>query len=546
MEWGALAGIVAVYCAVVLGHSDVVPMWDARIYYDQCLVPAVTDGFHLGQLNCFKHPSAAYMTLVALPQMILPGNVFLVHMVNMVLGVLGLLAFHGAVRSLFTDRRGKWERLAMVSCLAFSPLYISSSLNINPDFGVITFGLITLALALSRVFRAVPIAGMFMVFSKEFGIVLYGVGIAIYAIVFVTRNQGSVRGKVLFLLRRSWIAIPVFVFLVHLLVALFTSDQAAVWSPSPGTGKDQAMKGMLDAFTGFSLLDPVFLNYCRGILVLNFNWLYALPVAAFILFKLVCWLFAIEWPTRDLSEDGSQRKRLFTLAMFFVSFLLLTRYRTYSNVRYFLPLLPLLLLSYGWVLGDFVSSRIIRLAIIGFAAVGALLSNIQMIDPVTKAAYGTWKFGNHDMLWVTDLTGECCGYGRDQLQYNLEFTKFHDALNVVFKEIQLDENTRLVGHADEDWYLLGRVDKATRERTLSFDNVFEPELIPVAAIYTKKVEPPKEMYYLALPNFRHEERLRFLSTLYEIEWAKAVGTSGYMIDVYKMRLKGTQAKKEMP
>lgn len=51
---------------------------------------------------------------------------------------------------------------------------------------------------------------------------------------------------------------------------------------------------------------------------------------------------------------------------------------------------------------------------------------------------GTFDFGTHKMLKMTSLTGECCGYGRDQLVYNLEFVH----LQRTFRKILEKEDWR--------------------------------------------------------------------------------------------------------
>src|SRR5215218_5841655 len=101
---------------------------------------------------------------------------------------------------------------------------------------------------------------------------------------------------------------------------------------------------------------------------------------------------------------------------------LLSRFVTFSNARYYLPIFPLVLLV---AYASAVRLRIPPAARAGGAAALATLlavSAVRTVDPVSRGLWGTWQMGERSLLSVTSLTGECCGHGRDQLAYNLEFT----------------------------------------------------------------------------------------------------------------------------
>ena len=81
------------------------------------------------------------------------------------------------------------------------------------------------------------------------------------------------------------------------------------------------------------------------------------------------------------------------------------------------------------------------------------------------------------MLRITSLTQECCGNGRDQLVYNLQFTGFASVLDAAISRIgALPVGTRLTLGHDAYWLILGSVD-STHHRTLRPGNGEPPVVV---------------------------------------------------------------------
>ena len=83
----------------------------------------------------------------------------------------------------------------------------------------------------------------------------------------------------------------------------------------------------------------------------------------------------------------------------------------------------------------------VRRAVLGTYAALLAVSAMRTVDPVSRWLWGTFRFGSHQMLDMTSLTGECCGTGRDQLAYSLEFTRFHDLTDSVVTALVRDTAT---------------------------------------------------------------------------------------------------------
>jgi hypothetical protein len=216
----------------------------------------------------------------------------------------------------------------------------------------------------------------------------------------------------------------------------------------------------------------------------------------------------------------------------------LTRYVTFSNARYYLPVYPLLLIAAFCAL---VRLRVPRRAREGvFATVTVLLaiSATRTIDPVSRRLWGTFRFGDRDLLHVTAITGECCGYGRDQLTYNLEFTALADVQDAVYIRLRPTDSTVFVVHDKANFYTVGQLDAHSRRRTLRRAGVVRPAVTPASLVRGSSVRIADgwTAWFLAFPNMDNAEPLAALRGRFEVgpaEWVKT--RDGYAMAAYRLR-----------
>jgi hypothetical protein len=212
---------------------------------------------------------------------------------------------------------------------------------------------------------------------------------------------------------------------------------------------------------------------------------------------------------------------------------LLTRYETFANARYVLPAYPLMLVLALAAMVRLDVPRIWRLT--GLASLVALLgvSMVRTADPLSRAVWGTFPVGGHDLLRVISLTGECCGNGRDQLTYNLQFTAFDALERAALAQLQPVARGRAVGtsyHAD--WYTVGPLDAASRRSLQVSDpgqsSSFRPDR-------PEGRTPPDTLWYLAFPFAEHGFVLDSARTPrggpYDIVRADTTRADGYAMPV---------------
>lgn len=497
------------FAAWMMSHAAFVPMWDSGQYVD-CLMEAVQAGSWRG-LNCFKHPTLAYMSVLALPQLVSPGSVVVLHATNTLLGIAALLLFHSLSRRV---SRTPVDAALVTAAVAALPMFGANLLDATPDFGVMIFLLaFVAALAADRVFAAM-FAGLLLVMSKESGMMLYGVAVlsflAAYAPGHVTRRNAFV-----YALRWSPLVAPV----LAAAAFLFGGTKApggggGLWN---GLGPMQAV-GMMMRLE----LDRPLGSQAAALFVMSFGWL----VSAFV----VLWLpvAAATW-RRSETELPGRRLAIALACLLFGGFFILTRFPTFSHPRYLLGLYPVLLLVFGRAVAVVVLDQRMRRAL-AVIVVGLLAaSQVRTIDPVSKSLWGTWRFGEHELLRVTGLSRECCGYGLDGLVYNLEFVRLHELVDDLLADLRPDPVRDLVlMPRDANWFVVNRLDPETLRRTVHPRRSVRPKVRSV------ELGPPPPGFaryvFLALPTVDPMPAARLMAGAFRVGETRSAERDGYRIE----------------
>ena len=511
-----LAAVLAL-AALVWPHRGYVPIWDGRVYAN-CVMDAAYNGLTMETLRCAGHPSQAWALAMALPQLIDPGNVVLLHATSFLLGVAALAGFRVVLARVVPDPSRAGDLDLLVGACAVHPVVVSTLLQPNVDFGVYAFFLVALAGLLTPTRRGTVVAivaGTALAFSKETGVAAYALAAGTALAVEGWRAQVGVAGAVRRLWRRALVlALPGALFAAHVLIWNATHAQGAIW-------KHGWQKTTADGLQFFDLSDPVFVSYAAGLFVLGFGWLVWVPVA----------LDAVVGALRTVRRRATRQLEGCdaTLAVAMVTFTcvltyLLTSFRTWSNLRYFALLYPLfLLVAYlsmtrlGW-------GTVARRGAIGAWIVFFLVAQVSSADPLSRAVYGTFGSGAGMMYRMSAITREYDGPGRDQLVYNLQFTSYHDVQDALFDRIHPGDSTVIGTPRYVRWNIWSQLDRATGHRTLRRTGAFSP-------IYADEVDIPArrspEAWFVEFSNHPdNDHSLEQLEATYAVTDSVTVVTHG--------------------
>jgi hypothetical protein len=507
----AFAAIALVFLAMLWPERSYVPIWDGRVYAD-CVIGAARSGLSFESLRCARHPTQAWAAVLAIPQLLRLGDVRLLHLTDALLGLLALACIRVALRRVFPEPAlARQLDLVTLAC-AVHPVVLSTLLQVNIDFGVYVFFFAALAALLEERFVWTAVAGLFLCFSKETGVLAYAVLIGLDAAFRALGGAGdwtarAKRGM------RSWItAFPLVAFAVHVRVWNATHPEPAVW-------KHGWQKETMDGFKFFDLSDPVFVSYAAGIFVLGFLWVLSAIVAADLAVGGL--RMARRLPARRV--PGADRERLAYLTVLTVLLTyLLTSFRTWSNLRYFALLYPLfVILAFAALLRLGASSRVRTGALAAIVAL-FVFAAFRSADPVSREVYGTFSIGEREMYRMASITGEYQGPGRDELVYNFEFTGYHHVQNALFRRLHPGDSTVIIAPSLVRWSLWSQLDSLSYERTMREERSFSPRYGDEASI--SRMGNPRELWFLEFSN--HPVHDATLENLTRTAWREAGAERG--------------------
>ena len=519
----ALLCTIGLHVLVRALYADFVPFYDSRLYFDECALPYLQHPLELLRLNCFGHPSLAFMAVVVAGQALDPGNIFILHGTTTLLGVASIVAFHRVVSHVFVAPELLWERRLLVACYGLGAHCLSVGINFSPDYGVLVFFVLCLERLLAGRLLASACWGSCLLLSKESGLLLYGVAAGSFVLhAWVRPNTFPPRAQ----LARSVLTLTAPVLLLAAIkLAEHAQGMPTVWSGAGGAD------GLLQTFTRFELLDPIFLVYTFDILGLGYAWVLGFPL---LIAALLVGLRALINRPQPTLPGLDPRNLHIVLTVFALAFVLLTRFPTFNNVRYFGALYPLLVLGAGWALCALELRLEARRLLLALALVLCFSFNFRSHDPLSKALFGSFPFGEHAMLRMAS-PDPCCGYGRDQLAYNLEFTQLHYLQNELYELLRPTPDTLLVGADMVDFNFAGRIDAHSFERTLRTDDSYALRIVDASRVVGMK-PLPQRLHFIVFPNFDNTHAYRLLAARYRQVAERTVERGGYALRVHTLEL----------
>ena len=500
IERGLAFLIVAIVFLLVLWpERGYVPIWDGRVYAD-CAVSAAQHGLSMQSLRCAGHPSQGYIVFLALSQLVHLGDARLLFAVNALLGIGALLCIRVILARLFPGGIHARSLDLLTLVCAVHPVVLSTLLQVNIDFGVYAFFFAALAALVWRRYGLAAVAGVLLCFSKETGTLVFGVMVALWVLFEWTPPAESVTVRVRRLVPMWPVILPLALFALHVLTFASAGREGAIW-------KQGWQRGPLDGFVWFDFSDPIFRSYAAGILVLGFMWVVTAVVAADLMVGGTRMVRRL--PHREL--PGADRRPVsYLIVLTALIAYLLTSFRTWSNLRYFALLYPLLIiLSFIGLLRLGAGPRL-RATALSLMVVLFGLAAYRSADPISRALYGTFSIGERVMYRMSSITAEGSGPGRDQLVYNLEFTGFHDVQNVLFRHIQPNAQTVIAMPRLTSWKIFSPIDSETLQRTLSPEHSFAPRYLDEVTVAAAP-DHPREVWFLDFSN--HPEPDRALASL---------------------------------
>ena len=516
--------MLAMSLALLASRASYIPTWDGRIYAD-CIVDAGERHLALSTLRCVDHISHAYMLFAGAIQMLSPGSFPLMLLANAVLYLIACAGFYRLTELAFPADEHAVERSLLTAVFAAQPAILASVVQPNIDMPMLPSFLWGTVFIVRRQWVPLILVGLALVATKESGVLLYATLVFAYAIAMVFPHPSSPRSPIGALLRLTPAAVPVAAFAAYIAYRTSLPHQTVIWSG--GTTDEPILRQFL-----VPRVDKFFINYCVMMFVLSFAWITAVVVGTDLFVGVV--RKVRKQPARPVA-GGKRRIVRFLVVLWVATMIALTRFTTWGNTRYFLPVFALTPFAFYASLVRLRVAPLLRRATVAVVAILMLLSTVRTADPVSRAVYGTWQFGDHGLLRMTRVTHECCDSGRDQLVYNLQYSFLGDLTSDAVAELG-EDSTAVFFPRRMHWEMLGRLDKASRRRTLRRRNVIDPPAYEPDTLATLQPPPPNAIY-IGLPNGNPAAGLGALGQWYEIGPPHRMQRGGYWLNAYRLTLR---------
>lgn len=510
--------LLVIFITIPVLYFSYVPIWDGW-EFSKCYLNAAVEG----SLWCHDHSAFLHTFLFGLTQKVDPGNFKLIYTLNILIGILGLVCMRSLLEYLFGDRLSRSNLTLITFCFGLNPVFLVHIIQPSLDFTLPILLVILLLCMFKRQFYYAACAGFFMVFTKESGFMLYGVSAFLFIPLLLVNERSLLRDKRKLAGRVGVLATPLLIFIIYMLLV-------------PNT---QAGKSWVDAIQKmfrFYIWTKLMMAQLISVFVLNFNWIITAFVAvnAFVLApKLYRTLKNKETMERGF---GSICEQLYFYILIAAVVYFLTRVPFVNNPRYMLPVLPLLIILFAGSLVNVLGKQSLITAVLSVILILLSLSSFRTIDFVSRLSMGTFKFGSHDILNMARFDWPLFkfGYGRDQLVYNFEFTKFHYLTEKMINSIGSDKV--FVIPPGTTWIPnFNIVDANSGRRAMYGDDLKRVSFI-FSSFIKERYMAPEEFYYISYPHKdkdeENSEERKKLSRLYDLEGVVTIEDDGYAIDVY--------------
>jgi hypothetical protein len=534
------------FLVLLIPFLETVPPWDAG-WYTACLLNATEAKFQFRNFNCVGHTSFGYMLLLAIGQYLDFGNMVLLHGTNIFLWYLAILSFYGILRTLWSDEKLRDEQALLSIALLFMPTISANLLHLNLDFGVLAFALPTVFFLVRGEFFYSAIAGTLMAFSKE-------TGAALYVVILIALGMGAFKARHLDFfknrVRAAFIIAPLALYGARIIYRVLRAPELNIFYTEEGLNFQE--KPLLEMVFDLNIFEPSFRAYLIDVFILQFQWIFTLGILLGLVVIPVQALLRAKTgnPNSTQSEGGGGRSlriapNLFVTLLLLGTLYLLTRHRPFNHVRYLLCTAPMLLLVFHSV-----SIRSLRPAIrrgaIWVSIFLFVFSSVSTIDPVSKYLVGTFNFGDRPILNMSSAffvpnALHTAGFNRDELVYNLEYTRMLDLSDAVFRDIDLDGKLTIMGSVGSRFFWPGLVNETSRRRTARRTAVFKPHYFEDVAEFSHVVEKPETLYYLEFPNMVTPAQLTLLHQWYDYVDTRRYSLGGYALNVHVFKIQGVKA-----
>ncbi len=517
-EYWLFGVLTLVLIGTVLPYANVLPVWDSWVFFRCYQQVPVT-----GMLQCDGHNSLASVGLFSVSQFVASGNVLSVQVTALLLVIGGLLCLRSVLGKVFYPRISGSEIDLYTFVFGFNPILLAQLLQPSLDLPLAVFSLYFITALFFRKYILAGIFGLLLIFSKETGAVYYGIIISVFGFVAFLRGKSDPHN--------GGNRIPWWIFTIPPLLLLWYMQIKPPFPHLPSG--DTTWLSVMKTVAAARQFDGFFLGQTLVAYVLNFSWIMTAAVlVAGMLRGCTHWIGKTKTEAVRTHED--KRWVMFCFLLLVAETICITRIKFVNNPRYMLPLVPIgvMVFADAWIY--LFRNRVVRIATLVVLLAGIYASFYRTIDPVSRAVFGTFTFGNHTLLAMSTFTHPDNGYGKDELVYNAEFMELPFLTEDLIR--QLGTEKIYVVHEQFTWTVLDfddykYIDKQTGRRKLKGEHAVPINIRTPAQLLT---EMPAQAFLILYPNMHNDEPLGKIIGEYALGNTTTVAHNGYTLSAVEL------------
>jgi hypothetical protein len=504
--------VFSLYIGLLYVFRYTIPQYDGSFYLHRCLTPLLEESSpNLLKLSCFGHPSFGYMIIMYFTLLITKHSLVAMNMVNGLLWGFGVVALYYSLMRKAFAKQYAIEFFLLGIIILFNPVVIANLFSLNIDTGALIFFCLFLSSIVLNNRILIILTGLGFLMTKEIVIPIFA--LMVILIMFIYRRRIVFKKR--WFLEGIILSIPVWCFGLYFILRKHY-DLPLYWDVIQHLGIE-----VFEPHTATALRFSTLLMF----FVFQYAWVY---VFLFIT-SVVIIIYAVLKKRKPLIPYSLLLLfivSLFTVAVGSMIFV------TFSIPRYFM--IATISLQYcSLVLWIFVvRNKPIRIGVLIMCVCMTGISLYTSIDPVTRLIWGVFPFGSRSMYSMTSITHECCGHGRDQLLYNLQYIQFQQLLQRMYKDIKPTENTLFVTHADairESEYI-PFLNKETFSYSIDPERSFKPKWVFSNDLITLG-DIKNDFIYVEFPQFTNDTFLPIIQYTRTLEEEKIYRNGAYELKV---------------
>jgi|GEM_PF-1597197 hypothetical protein len=514
---------IAIFTLTTLYHSLFTPVLDSWFFISQ-YQDFASAGILLRKGH--EHASFIHTIMYGILMTLDSGDCRLIYLINIALAILGVFCLRIIFVGVFGERLSSHERNIYTCLLCLNPIFMVSAIQTSPDFALTIFFITTLAMLFTNRFFLASLSGIFMVFTKESGFVLYGLAVMLYGPLFIIKECRLKEMSVIIIKNKKTIfqlTLPLVLFITY---SLFFPMHPYIGGLGGG------LKTILTTplFTAFSI------GQLASLFIINFSWILAFVIIYTGLRRATRFFYRLREGKNGSAPRASATQIYFYIFLIAGSFLM-TRITATNNPRYIMPILPLFIIVFVDSLIALSARRWVRILCAGLIITLIYASAFRTFDPVAKRVFGTFNFGKHKMLAMARFSEWLMFYyGRDELIYNFEFMYLPILTEKIIDYFGYD---KIYAASDAaNWVKFDDVrffDANTLERTVRRGkDVTEVTFMSVEDILKSGV---KEIYFIVYPNVTRKNTIKHLLRFFTVEENMIFDECGYELSALRMERK---------